>query len=198
MFTKNKNKNSDGLEQTKGINKTDNLDQTIVDLRKGSAEAFQILYRKYNRKIYRFCLRMLNDEMLAEDAYQETFIKVYEHRRDFRGENFTAWLYTIARRSCLNIIRTKKQYEPFNELAYKTQLEAQRDIALKDILDKAIMSLPIPLREAVLLREYEECSYKEIADILDIQLSLAKVRVYRAREILRKILTPIKRELHES
>lgn len=192
MFTKNKN------ITPKGSNQTNSLEQTIEDLRRGSAEAFQILYRKYYKKIYRFCLRMLNDEMLAEDAYQETFIKVFEHRKDFRGENFTAWIYTIARRSCLNIIRTKKQYESFDELEFKTQLEVQRDVVLKDILDKAISTLPIPLREVILLREYEDCSYQQIADILDIQLSLVKVRVYRAREILRKLLAPIKRELHES
>ncbi len=192
MFTKNKNIDPESFEQTEG------LEETIEDLRRGSAEAFQILYRKYNKKIYRFCLRMLGDKMLAEDAFQDAFIKVYEHRTDFRGENFTSWIYTIARRSCLNIVRTKKQHESFDELAYKTQLEVQRDVALKEILDKAISSLPIPLREAILLREYEECSYKEIADILDIQLSLVKVRVYRAREILRKLLAPIKRELHES
>jgi RNA polymerase sigma-70 factor (ECF subfamily) len=170
----------------------------MEELRRGSAEAFKILYKKYNRKVYRFCLRMLGDSMLADDAFQETFIKVYEHRKDFRGKNFSAWLFTIARRTCLNIIRTRKDHESFDEFFYKPAKQRQSDVGMKDVIDEAIATLPVPLREALILREYEECTYQEIADISGIQLSLAKVRVHRAREILRKLLAPIKQELHES
>jgi RNA polymerase sigma-70 factor (ECF subfamily) len=59
------------------------------------------------------------------------------------------------------------------------------------------MNLPVSLREAIILREYQECSYQEIAEIVGIDLSLAKVRVHRARLILRKTLEPIAKEIYE-
>lgn len=179
-------------------NESVELRDAMEELRQGSAEAFKILYGKYNRKVYRFCFRMLGDSMLAEDAYQETFIKVYEHRKEFLGKNFSSWLFTIARRTCLNLMRSRKEYESFDEFVFPASYENNSDIGMKDFIDQAISSLPLPLREALILREYEECSYQDIAEILGIQLSLAKVRVYRAREILRKLLAPIKQELHES
>ena len=172
--------------------------ETLEALRKGSAEAYQILYKKYNQKIYRFCLRMLIDRDAARDAFQETFIKVYEHRRDFKGKNFSAWLFTIARRTCLNTIRTRKESESYDEFVHYTIKETNEDVGMRDTIDRALAILPIALREAILLREYEDCSYQDIANILGIDVSLAKVRVFRAREILRKLLAPLKQELYES
>ncbi|OGV24893.1 MAG: hypothetical protein A2475_16080 [Ignavibacteria bacterium RIFOXYC2_FULL_35_21] len=172
------------------------LQQAFEDLRKGSAEAFHLLYERYNKKVYRFCLRMLGDEDAAKDTFQEIFIKVFEHRREFRGNNFQAWLFTIARHTCLNSIRTRKEHEEFDEVIHFSARRNESDVGLKDCIEKAIAVLPVQLREALLLREYEECSYQEIADILNIDLSLAKVRVFRAREIMRKLLTPLKEELY--
>lgn len=173
--------------------------QAAIDaLKKGSAEAFHLLYTKYYQKVYRFCLRMLGEEAAAKDAFQETFIKVYEHRKSFRGSNFAGWLFTIARHTCLNVIRARKTHDSFDEVFHSNGYSNQRDVALKDYIDKAIAVLPITLREALILREYEECSYKDISDILGIELSLAKVRVHRARLILRKLLTPLVKELNES
>ena len=69
---------------------------------------------------------------------------------------------------------------------------------MKEAVSDAIALLPVSLREALILREYEEYSYQEIAEILNIYISLAKVRIFRARGILRKILTPIHKEIYES
>lgn len=174
------------------------LEEAIEALKKGSAEAFRLLYDKYSQKVYRFCLRMLGDEAQAEDAFQETFIRVYENRSNFRGANFAAWLFTIARHTCLNVIRARKEHDQFEESYHAPNSGKQSDVALKDRLEEAIRMLPVALREAFVLREYEECTYQEIADILNIELSLAKVRVYRARIMLRKILKPLVKELNES
>jgi RNA polymerase sigma-70 factor (ECF subfamily) len=187
MFGKNKN-----------IDKQSELEIAGKELSRGSLEAFHFLYEKYQNNAYRFCLRMLGDESLAKDAFQETFIKVYEHRREFKGENFAAWLFTIARHTCLNMIRSQKEYDLFDEEFHSTQKAPYTDVGMKDYIEKAIAKLPVALREALILREYEDCSYNEIASILGIELSLAKVRVHRARLILRKLLKPLMKELHES
>ncbi|MGB9913725.1 MAG: RNA polymerase sigma factor, partial [Candidatus Kapaibacteriota bacterium] len=79
------------------------LQEATEDFRRGSAEAFHILYSHYSQKVYRFCLRMLGNKEKAEDAFQETFIKVFENAKNFRSNNFGAWVFTIARHICLNL-----------------------------------------------------------------------------------------------
>jgi len=174
------------------------LNQAFEDLRKGSAEAFHLLYEAYQQRIYRFCLRILGDKDAAADAFQETFIKVFEHRRDFRGSNFTSWIYTIARHTCLNVIRARKDHEEINEEFHHPVDAEESDPAMKKYIADAVAKLPVAMREALVLREYEDCSYNEIADILGIDFSLAKVRVHRARLILRKLLKPLVKEYYES
>lgn len=173
------------------------LNEVAENLRKGSAEAFQIIYHKYHNKVYRYCLRMLGSDNLAKDAFQETFSNVYEKRESFNGENFAGWLFTIARNNCYNIIRANKPYSEFDESYYLQQSKQNTDYALKKALEEAINSLPDSLKEAFILREYDDFSYNEIANILDIDLSLAKIRVFRARKQLRLILEPIMKELNE-
>jgi RNA polymerase sigma-70 factor, ECF subfamily len=172
--------------------------EAMENLRRGSAEAFQILYKKYNQRIYRFCLKMLGDTTTAQDAFQETFISVYEHRMEFRSNNFAAWIYQISRRTCLNILRTKKEYESYNDEDHSSSGHNITDVGLKSQIDFALSKLPDGMREAVILREYEDCSYQDIAEVLNIDISLAKVRVHRARIILRKILQPLIKEYYES
>jgi RNA polymerase sigma factor (sigma-70 family) len=173
------------------------LDEAVENLRKGSAEAFQILYHKYHNRVYRFCLRMLGSEPMAKDAFQETFVKIYEKRESFKGDNFAAWLFTIARHTCYNMLRAKKEYASFDETYHQSRVQKTTDFGLKQALEEAVNSLPNSLKEAFILREYEELSYQEIADILGIDLSLAKIRVFRARKRLRIKLKPLMKELDE-
>lgn len=177
-------------------------DKTIlkatIELRKGSAQAFHLLYQKYSHQIYRFCLRMLNDREMAEDAFQETFMRVYENRSSFTGDAFSPWLFAIARNTCLNELRKRKEKVEFNEEFMIPTLDKQQDVLVKDYIEQAIAKLPISLREAILLREYEDYSYQEIAEILEIELSLVKVRIHRARQLLKEMLQPMVKEIYES
>lgn len=173
------------------------LDEAVENLRNGSAEAFQILYQKYHDRVYRFCLRMLGSEQMAKDAFQETFVKVYEKRETFKGENFAAWLFTISRHICYNMIRANKTHSSFDESFHEVKVQKSTDFGLKKALEEAIASLPTSLREAFILREYEDLTYHEIAEVLNIDLSLAKIRVFRARKQLQEILKPIIKELDE-
>ena len=173
------------------------LDEAVENLRKGSAEEFQILYHKYHNRVYRFCLRLLGSEPMAKDAFQETFVKVFEKRATFKGDNFAAWLFTIARHTCYNMLRATKEHASFDESYHQAKVQKTTDFGLKQALEDAISSLPTPLREAFILREYEDLSYQEIADVLEIDLSLSKIRVFRARKQLRLILKPIIKELDE-
>lgn len=173
------------------------LDEAVENLRKGSAEAFQILYHKYHNGVYRFCLRMLGSEAMAKDAFQETFVKIYEKRETFKSDNFAAWLFTIARHTCYNMLRAQREHKSFDESHHEARLQKTSDFGLKQALEEAINNLPTSLKEAFILREYEEMSYQEIADVLEIDLSLAKIRIFRARKQLRILLKPLMKELDE-
>lgn len=178
------------------------VQKAIEQFQCGSAEAFRILYSRYQHRVYRFCVKMMSSEVLGKDAFQETFMRMYEHRKDFRGTNFPAWLFTIARNVCLNLLRKQRSFDSFEEDIHggvlSTSKMSDSDVILKNNIDSAIQNLPVKLREALILREYEEYSYKEIAEITGIEVSLAKVRVHRARLILRKILSPIVQERYET
>lgn len=168
------------------------------NLKNGSAEAFKILYNAYGQKVYRFCLRLLGDVELANDAFQEIFIKVYEKRNTFQSDNFVGWLFKIARNTCINYLRNKKDTLEIEDIYYYNDSYETEDYGLKREIKKAISQLPDSLREALILREYQDCTYQEIANILDIDVSLAKVRVYRARIILKKLLQHLRKEINES
>jgi RNA polymerase sigma-70 factor (ECF subfamily) len=164
--------------------------------REGDRVAFRRLYDIYHAAVYRFCRHMMGDEAAAKDAFQETIIRFYEHRKDLRGDNVRSWLFVIARRVCLNAIRARRaEHEAFDEGAHHVADEPVADVALREQIERALRALSPALREALVLREYEGHSYNEIARICDIDVSLAKVRVHRARLMMRKLLAAV--VLHE-
>lgn len=182
-------------------NYNEDLNEVIATFAKrmkaGDIQAFNWLHEHFSKPIYRFCFKMIGDEAVAKDAYQETFVKVFEHRASFQEINFTAWIYTIARRVCLNLLRSKKSFDQFDEELHSNDEPLPQDALLRQQIQLAIESLPQQLKEALILREFDELSYQEIALTLGIDLSLAKIRVHRARIIIRKILAPIVQDRYE-
>lgn len=178
------------------------MQEALEQFRLGSAEAFHLLYTRYQQRVYRFCVKMMSCDVAGKDAFQETFLRMFEHRSEFRGNNFPAWLFTIARNVCLNMLRKRRAFDSYEDEMHggrsATNKLAESDIIMRNNIDKAVAQLPVELREALILREYEEYSYKEIAQIVGIEISLAKVRVHRARLILRKVLSPLVQERYET
>lgn len=184
MFFKNKN-----------IDKSESAIDFVSKMQEGNADAFQILYKKHSQSVFRYCMKILGDYNLSKDATQETFIKVYEHRKDYNGEKFTAWLFTIARNTCINYHRNKKEFVEYVE-GTRSQF-SEDDFILKEYIQKMIDTLPDTYKEVILLREYEEMAYDDIAEVLDLDVNLVKVRVHRARKILKQLLKPIVKEINE-
>lgn len=183
--------------QTKSPNRTpivtsQELSAVLSEFRAGNRAAFRTIYDLFESKIYRFCKHVVSDEAVARDAFQECFIKAYEHREELHSDNVQSWLFTIARRVCLNQLRARRTvHDRFDEAAHTETTAIVSDVFLREHLDRALQQLPITLREAILLRDVEGHTYQEIAEIVGIDLSLAKVRVYRARLQMRKILQPV-------
>lgn len=173
-------------------------EELFSQVQKNDEQAFRILYRRYNRQIYGFCRRMLGDDKAAEDAFQTVITTVYEKRDTFTGGSFSAWFYAIARNRCIKLLRKEKpkvRMEDMPGLENSLSHEPQEDTVLRNAIEHAIAALPEDLREAFELRYLDDYQYDKIATILDISLSLAKVRVFRARKIIQKTLSPYLHEL---
>ncbi|KXK57596.1 MAG: RNA polymerase sigma factor [Chlorobi bacterium] len=173
---------------------TDGLsDEELMEQFKGGSEqAFVALYKRYNRRVYAYCLKMLGQREAAEDIFQEVFIRVTRKRDHFKSGNFSAWLFAIARNLCLNAIRDNVHHVPIDDVhesAMAFQPAEEYDQSA-EILKKAIEKLPNDLREALVLRVYNGFSYNEISEITNTKLATVKVRIFRAKQRLYDILAP--------
>ena len=96
-----------------------------------------------------------------------------------------AWIFRIARNVCIDMLRAEKEYDQIDEAVLPAQQPQTRDVALQEALTSEIEALPTIYREAVVLRDVQGHSYKEIAEIVDAPLSTVKFRIFKARDILR-------------
>ncbi len=161
--------------------------------KKSIAEAaFAELYSRYATRIYSYCRTILRNKEDAEDAFQETFAKFYQSAQQEREmTNLPAYLLRIARNTCLNMKRQRRQeIVSFDEeYMHPTRDDPDREEMLK-LIETAVELLPDDLREIFILREYQGYRYAEIAQALSISEEAARVRAYRARKQVQKILAP--------
>jgi RNA polymerase sigma-70 factor (ECF subfamily) len=177
----------------------------------GEKELFHELIRPYQHAAYVTALGILKDEAEAEDAAQEAIIKAYRALAGFREEaKFSTWLISIVMneartrlRKLGRVIVESLDTRPEGEEDYTPALIADwREIPsemlerqeLAQQIRKAIEDLPSSYREVFLLRDKDELSIGEIAEVLGVQANLVKVRLFRARMLLQKKLTPYLRQ----
>lgn len=151
------------------------------------------LFREFADGVYTLGYRILGDRHLAEDAVQETFIKVMNSLHTYRGDGpLAGWLYRIGYRETIALAR-KRRDQPMETELLSRQLEPSTENVEKSVverelsarLDKAIAALTDPLRGAFVLRDIEGLSTAEVAEALEISQSAVKMRLARAREALR-------------
>ncbi len=167
----------------------------VAAFRAGDEFAFVALYNRYKGAIYAYCAKMLLDREAAQDVTQEVFLRAYENRdRLVAGEAFRAWLYTVARNRCLNLLRTAGRDVPFDEDDAPplpdtpfSDLDRTERVAL---VDRGLRALPADYREVIVLREYDDLSYEEIAAATRSTVSAVKSRLFKARRKLGALLRP--------
>jgi RNA polymerase sigma factor (sigma-70 family) len=152
------------------------------------------LYDKYARQLYRYCLARLRSPEEAEDAVQNTFIRVHGALRKGTTPRFeAAWLYKIAHNVCLTRIEVRGRraehelsadLDDFDVAAPETESDALIG------LEAALASMPKNLRDAILLREWQGLTYAEIADSLDTSVPAVETLIFRARRHLASALQP--------
>ena len=173
-------------------------------LRRGDPSAFEEVLARYQHRLYRYLLRFVRDRALAEDLFQQSWLRVvqkigqYDPRR-----NFEAWLFSVARNLAIDHLRRYKPESLDEPLAGDAQEETRAarlsgggPSALERVMERerwerleaALGLLPLIYREALSLRFEEEMKIEEIAGVLNVPLSTAKTRLRRGLEQLRQVL----------
>ena len=154
---------------------------------RGNEEAFTEIVRQYEGVIFNYVLRLVRDRHLAEDLTQEIFFRVFRNLKRFSGKSlFTTWLFQLAKNRVIDELRARERRPGQIEIADAPPLRAVEPSSdVRETVDeiwRAVGSLDVDLRQALLLRDVVGLSYQEIADTLEITLATVKWRIYCARE----------------
>jgi len=179
----------------------------VARLQQGDRTAFRELVRRHQDKVYRLALRLTRDEARAQDAMQDAFLQVYRKIGQFQEQSaFTTWLYRITVNAALMRMRSEKRHREASLEEASPRYSEQGEIAepvddwsaavdddagnreLAKYAQIAIDELPETYKSVFVLRELEEMSTEDVAQILDLTIPTVKTRLHRARLALRKAL----------
>ena len=186
----------------------DQEQEWILRARAGDVEAFTKLVEAYQTPVYNLAYRMLGNSVEAEDAAQETFIRVYTRLHTYdEDRKFSSWLLSIASHYCIDRLRRRRMtLLSLEDVAFtghlasdvdrpeETVVRDEKEGMVRKLLDK----LPEDYRAAVVLRYWYDCSYKEIAHMLDTTESAIKSRLFRARQMMARAACETVPELNPS
>ncbi len=180
----------------------------MLRYRKGDEDAFEMLYRRYEKPVFSFIYRILMSAVDAEDICQETFLRLVKEKMKYQASgNFKTWIFRIALNLCRDRLRRKKfrshrsidvhslsqngninEFE--NSLSDPTpdQIDCMEKNEMKVLIQKAFAKLPEKQRTVVIMKEYQALKFSEIADIMKSPLGTIKSLNHRGRQKLKKIL----------
>jgi RNA polymerase sigma-70 factor, ECF subfamily len=173
----------------------------------GETALFELIMRRYNRRLFRIARGVLGGDAEAEDAVQEAYVSAYFKLAQFRGpDGFATWLYRIATNAALMRVRARARTALPTPDALQEHLERETTVdderfptadpaaalheqQMSRLLERAIDALPDPYRAAFVMREVEQMSVADTAACLGIEAATVKTRVHRARGLLQRNLS---------
>jgi len=159
----------------------------LKELQSGHLEALTHLYSRYRERVLKHCTRLLCDEQAAKDAVQNVFVKLQtEHSSIRNGQSLQSWIFTVARNEAFGELRRRKAAELDEEILWEGELPDE-ELARKnrkEIIESVLNMLYPSFREVIVLREYEQMSYEEIAQVTGLTISAVKSKLFKARKAL--------------
>jgi RNA polymerase sigma-70 factor, ECF subfamily len=170
---------------------------------RGDQAAFSQIYQRHRNRVYGFAYRMLGTQEAAEDVTHEAFLLLIRQPEVYqaaRGSLLT-FLCAVARNHIFQHLRHQGRYAPeqvetldqCDEAPPRRSFDPLNDLLERELAEQvetALARLPVAQREAIVLREYQELSYEEIAAVIGADTNVVKARLYRARQTLAKRLAP--------
>jgi len=177
----------------------DDADRALVErFRNGDREAFTDLVVRYQRPIYNAAFWVLRSVEDAQDVAQIVFLRVAERLDDYDGQyKFFSWIYRIAVNESLNLLRRHGREEPLDDdtdISDGDHANPESQLSQSQLsrrIRSALMTLSTNDRVVLSLRHFSECSYEEIAQILDVDEKTVKSRLFEARHRLRSLLADL-------
>ncbi|MCG8486449.1 MAG: RNA polymerase sigma factor [Chromatiales bacterium] len=161
----------------------------------GDHPLFELIMRRYNRRLFRLAYGILGNELLAQDAVQDAYVSAFLHLDQFRGpDGFATWLMRITTRAALRIARKEAGLHAVtarmeaSNLGTGEAVEPERasiSDEITSLLEHAVESLPRDFRLVMMLREFEGMSTEETARVLNLNPTTVKTRLHRAKTMLR-------------
>lgn len=180
------------------------LDELFLLAQKGNGTAFERIVTMTEKQIYNLALSITRSHEDAEDVTQETYLRLWRARADFRGASVKSYIFRIAHNTAIDLMRKQSRIERTSASPYIDEDELARESIDPDPIyrpDEAylrkltaetvrscINELPLPMRELIVMRDMDGLSYRDIASILGIPEGSVKSGIFRAREKLRILI----------
>ena len=185
-------------------------EQLVKGVAEGDTAAFERLIKRYQDRVYGFCLRILDDASEAEDVAQDVFLTLYRHADRFRGESlFSTWLFRIAKNQSLNRIkylerrgrqakRAMGDSQDERVASIREKEERQPDAMVESeqraaLVQRAMATLAEEHRVVLVLRDLDDLSYEEISEVTGLPIGTVKSRIHRGRAALAERLSRLLR-----
>lgn len=173
-----------------------------------TVKAYEILVQRYKNPLINYVYRFLGDYEACVDIVQETMIKVYRNKDSYKSiAKFSTWIYTIAgnlarteyqrrkKRNTISINSSREDDETFDIPDESSRPDDITDSGIKEeLIQKALLKISKAYREMVVLRDIQELSYEEIAEVTGVAVGTVKSRINRGRAQLQKLLKDIYKE----
>jgi len=179
-------------------------EEVVRRVLEGETALFELIMRRYNQRLYRVARAILRDDAEAEDVMQDAYVRAYEHLGQFAGRSqFATWLTRIAIHEALARAQRRKRIDqlvsnPSREAGIEREVDVaasalnpEEQLSVSELgwaLEDAILSIPEQYRLVLMMRDVEQLSTTETADALDLSEENVKVRLHRARAMVRKNL----------
>ena len=175
-------------------------EEVVGRVLQGQTALFEVLMRRHNERLYRAARAILRDDREAEDVMQQAYVSAYAHLRQFdRRARFSTWLTKIAVHEAFARLRKRRRLEPIADESFETEAfmpisteaDPERQAFARELgtlLENAVDALGDGYREVFVLREIQEMSTLETAEVLGISEDLVKTRLSRAKAALRRDL----------